>query len=102
MNSKAGFPMRWAILSGEPVMKLSMPTTSSPSARNRSQRCEPRNPAAPVIRIRMLDSAVRGSLHGPGSGRRGPPHRHVLESQFAHAFRFPEIAAVEDDRLPEE
>src|SRR5690606_23654151 len=45
--------LRWPRLSGVPVMKLTMAITSWPSAMNRSQRCEPRNPAAPVISTRM-------------------------------------------------
>jgi hypothetical protein len=37
-----------------PVMRLSMPMTWKPSLMNRSQRCDPRNPAAPVINTRCL------------------------------------------------
>src|SRR4030043_2296563 len=40
-----------AKFSGLPVMKLSIPTTSCPSSNNRSHKCEPKNPAAPVINI---------------------------------------------------
>ena len=34
-----------------PVIRLSMAITSKPSLINRSQRCEPKKPAAPVINI---------------------------------------------------
>ena len=34
----------------EPVMRLSMAMTVWPSARKRSHKCEPKNPAPPVIR----------------------------------------------------
>ena len=39
---------RWARLFSEPVIRLSIPITSCPSASRWSVRCEPRNPAAPV------------------------------------------------------
>src|SRR5690349_10719077 len=38
----------WAMFSSEPVSRLSTQMTRCPSARRRSQRCEPRNPAPPV------------------------------------------------------
>src|SRR5512145_237916 len=53
MNEKRECPARGARLSGLPVTKLSMPTTSWPSLNNRSQRCEPKKPAAPVIKMRI-------------------------------------------------
>src|SRR5207248_1142377 len=48
MNLKSGFPPKWAILSTEPVTKLSMPMTLCPRASNKSVKCDPRKPAAPV------------------------------------------------------
>ena len=45
---------RWARLCGLPVRRLSIATTSWPSASRRSQRWLPRNPAPPVTRTRML------------------------------------------------
>src|SRR5664280_1762689 len=48
MNLKFGWPPRCAMLSTEPVTKLSMPMTWWPRARSKSARCEPRKPAAPV------------------------------------------------------
>src|SRR5258706_14257659 len=48
------FPAGCAMLSGLPVMKMSMPMTSWPSLRSLSQRWDPINPAAPVIRIRVI------------------------------------------------
>src|SRR5690606_13058763 len=67
-----GLPMRWARLSGVPVVKLSMAITSWPSAMNRAQRCEPRNPAAPVISTRISVFVASGGTRPgtcyPGSG----------------------------------
>lgn len=48
-----------------PVIKLSIPITSYPSWINRSHRCEPRKPAAPVIKTRpfiVLISSHKGYL----------------------------------------
>src|SRR6056297_3458623 len=56
MSEKRSCPTRCATLSGLPVMKLSMQMTSWPSAMNRSQRCEPRKPAPPVMRVRGIRS----------------------------------------------
>ena len=41
-----------------PVMRLSMPMTRCPSARSRSERWEPRNPAAPVTTEMGLSVSV--------------------------------------------
>src|SRR5580704_387083 len=49
MNLKSGLPPRWAILSTEPVTKLSMAMTLWPRARRRSHKWEPRKPAPPVM-----------------------------------------------------
>src|ERR1043166_8259850 len=48
MNWKFLLPARCAMLSVLPVMRLSMAMTRWPSARSRSERCEPRKPAPPV------------------------------------------------------
>src|SRR5713226_5716879 len=53
---KRGLACKCRRLAGLPVMKLSTQTTSCPSARNRSHRCEPMKPAPPVIRVRMRSS----------------------------------------------
>src|SRR5687767_11708582 len=42
------------MLSGRPVMKLSTHRTWCPSARNCSQRCDPMNPAPPVMSVRTI------------------------------------------------
>src|SRR4030043_1234957 len=66
MNENFGLLDKCAKFSGLPVMKLSIPTTSCPSANNRSHKCEPKKPAAPVINIlitiylqsiRLIDSS---------------------------------------------
>src|SRR5450759_1337878 len=54
------FPARWAMFRTSPVMRLSRPTTSCPSARSRSDRWLPRKPAAPVTTMRM-DPRLYGS-----------------------------------------
>ena len=41
-----------------PVMRLSTQMTSCPSARKRSHRCEPMNPAPPVMTVRMRQSSA--------------------------------------------
>src|ERR1039458_3453487 len=48
INLKPRLPPKCEMLSTAPVTKLSMPTTLCPRANNRSTRCEPRKPAAPV------------------------------------------------------
>src|SRR5512138_3617711 len=58
-----------------PVRRLSMQTTSCPSARRRSQRCEPMKPAPPVIRTLGIEarkprSVVDGQIDRAGPGRR--------------------------------
>src|SRR5690242_15523891 len=42
------------MLAVSPVSRLSMPTTLSPRSRNASARCEPMNPAAPVMTTRAM------------------------------------------------
>ncbi len=53
-----------------PVSRLSRQMTSCPSARNRSQRCEPTNPAPPVMTVLKEASRV-----GPDPRRGHVPHR---------------------------
>src|SRR5215469_16426796 len=48
MNLKFRLPPRCAMLSTDPVTKLSIAITLCPRASSRSVKCEPRNPAAPV------------------------------------------------------
>ena len=48
--------VRCAILSGDPVIVLSIAITRKPSASKRSARCEPRNPAPPVITAVLVDN----------------------------------------------
>ena len=58
------------------VKKLSTQMTSSPAETSRSQRCEPRNPAPPVTRMRLVmgereELGVRGQelgVRSEGSG----------------------------------
>ena len=42
----------------EPVKKLSSAMTSWPSASSRSQRKEPRKPAPPVTRVRLVAESI--------------------------------------------
>src|SRR5687767_12137417 len=53
------------MLARSPVQRLSMPTTSSPRSRSRSQTCDPRNPAAPVTTIRLLPGRSYPTRSGP-------------------------------------
>src|SRR5437762_11585157 len=83
-----------ARLSGEPVMKLSTPTTSQSRASRNSHRCDPMNPAAPVTRTRMCGPRGRSPLGRlDGLAADGV----VLEAQAPHPFGLPEVAAVEED-----
>src|ERR1051326_2383893 len=94
MNVKRRSANRCATLSGEPVRKLSMQMTSSPSPRNRSQRCEPMNPAPPLIRTRATAAFQSSRLGTDGC----PTDRDVREAVLPHDVRLVEVAAVEDDR----
>src|SRR5438046_6267658 len=53
MNENRSLPRRCSRFAGVPVMKLSRQTTSWPSARKRSHKCEPMNPPPPVISVRI-------------------------------------------------
>src|SRR5688572_30287887 len=88
-------------LSGEPVMKLSMPRTSQPRASSDSHRWDPMKPAAPVTTTRIRRS---GPSPAAGSGLNRDdglaPDRVVFEAEPAHPFRLPDVAAVEHRRPP--
>ena len=59
-------------LVGVPVMKLSIQMTSWPSARKRSHKWEPINPAPPVMTVRTLGPSTQGNAWpGPHPGARG-------------------------------
>src|SRR2546425_7583237 len=87
-NAKPGRPRRCSMFSTEPVMRLSMQTTSAPRPRRNSHRCEPMKPAPPVTRTRIES----GRKDGPAADRVG------LEAEPTHALGLPHVAAVEDDR----
>src|SRR5436190_18726461 len=53
--SNPGRPLRWAMLSMEPVDRLSRMSTSCPCSINISERWDPMNPAPPVINARTRD-----------------------------------------------
>ena len=55
-----------------PVLRLSTATTSSPRARRMRQRCEPRNPAPPVMTMRLIAGRRRRMRTRSGAS---PPGR---------------------------
>src|SRR5450432_4553671 len=55
ISSKRWSSSRCSTLVREPVKKLSRQTTSCPSFRSLSQRCEPKKPEPPLTRIRRRD-----------------------------------------------
>ena len=63
-SSKAnfGFARRWAMLASDPVTRLSRHNTSQPFPSMYSHRCEPKNPAPPVITARTLSSPIPRTL----------------------------------------
>src|SRR5579884_39036 len=63
MKRKRRLSIRCAMLSVLPVIKLSIATTSHPSASRRSQRCEPRKPAPPVTKTRGIISLLMTLFH---------------------------------------
>src|SRR6266567_1331503 len=96
MKVKRRSAKRCAMLSGVLVRKLSMQMTSSPSARNRSQRCEPMKPAPPVMSTRAIVlPSTRGAHQAASDGE-------VRESLLAHRLGLVEVPAVEDHGAPEE
>ena len=75
MNVNPGAPSRWATLSGDPVRRLSMQTTSHFLAMKKSHRWEPMKPAPPVmITLRFLDTGFSPSevAKGPEQSRNPP------------------------------
>src|ERR1700687_6009976 len=62
---KARCCFKCARLGSTPVTRLSIPSTSQPSASNRSHKCEPRNPAAPVNTTRIESLKNRARLYLP-------------------------------------
>src|SRR6516165_1782914 len=87
---------RWSTLSVVPVERLSRQTTSAPRSSRNSDRCDPRKPAPPVTRTRMVGPRE------PGSGRvdRLPADGVVLEPEPPHALGLVDVPAVEDERPP--
>src|SRR5512138_752892 len=82
---------RWAMLRLLPVKKLSTQITSWPSARSRSQRCEPMKPAPPVTSIRMplpLSAATVAVA----------PERDIAETSSLHPVRLVQVAAIHHNR----
>src|SRR5262245_46819131 len=58
---------RCAMLDVEPVRRLSIPMTEYPRSRSVSERCEPMNPAAPVMTtlgIRSVGVFLESAQHG--------------------------------------
>src|ERR1022692_274631 len=64
MSSKRWSSSRCSTLVREPVKKLSRQTTSCPSLRSRSHRCDPKKPEPPVTSIRRRD--MRRFIHATG------------------------------------
>src|SRR6185436_18857001 len=64
-----------------PVKKLSRQSTSFPSLSSRSQRCEPMNPAPPVIKIRIISPSNPCNLWLVFSR---PSHRKIPEIKHVH------------------
>src|SRR5262245_54249960 len=73
---------RCAMLRTFPVRRLSIAMTSWPSARRRSQRWLPRNPAPPVTRTRMVI-------------RSAPAHADVLPAGAPHLGGLVDVAQVD-------
>src|SRR5262245_59066305 len=99
-NVKCGSVQKLFRLSGDPVMKLSMPTTSHPRAIMDSHRWDPMKPAAPVTRIRIalwtsMPAVGESSPSSAGEDWR-TSDRVVFEPEAPHPLRCPQIAAIED------
>jgi hypothetical protein len=58
------------MLSGDPVIELSMAITGNPSVMRRSLKCDPRNPAPPVTTAIFLEEVASNIpiLEVPGNG----------------------------------
>src|SRR5215813_5283321 len=83
MKRKCGFEENAATFSRAPVEPLSMQMTWSPRLRKLSQRCEPMNPAPPVMRTLAIP----------------PSDRKIGKSHFSQIVGIVDIAPVENDRL---
>lgn len=68
-----------------PVMRLSMPITSHPSLIKRSQRWEPRKPAAPVIRTRFMDDFEK--FEGANKGKTPVIKHPAINRPMWNTFR---------------
>src|SRR5215471_13119831 len=99
--SKPGWPFRWEMLSIDPVDRSSRTRTSWPSASSRSERCEPMNPAPPVISARTFaalsyrERAVHGSCDAGDVGRAHPR----MQGQRQHALA--EVGRMRTRSAPE-
>src|SRR5262245_53471920 len=105
MNEKRLSGSSVAMLSGLPVMKLSTHMTSWPSARKRSQRCEPMKPAPPVIMSRAIERHPSRRVRRRQTARasalrdRCAPDRMIDEAEGLHVVGIVDVAAVDDHRL---
>src|SRR5258707_5172483 len=79
--------MRWAMFDGSPVRRLSMQMTVCPSARRRSHRCQPRNPAPPVTTLTRSEAGMI----------RSPADAEVVECLLGEDRRIVDIPSVEND-----
>src|SRR5688500_9096375 len=100
MNWKSR-PARWAMLAVSPVSRLSTPTTLSPRSSRASARCEPMNPAAPVMTTRAMWEFRLPSVRPQPRLRARPPTPAtsvgVLVEEALHE-RQPHDLEVEHDR----
>src|SRR4051794_11616639 len=83
MNWKSR-PARCAMLAVSPVSRLSMPTTLSPRSRKASARCEPMNPAEPVMTTRAMLWKFLSEFHSPRARARPPDSIRVLVEEALH------------------
>src|SRR5215213_2627289 len=74
-----------------PVDKSSSTRTRAPLAASAEAICEPINPAPPVTRA----VPVSGIVYLPFTWRL-PAHAHILETEFAHVFRFVDVSQISD------
>src|SRR5271156_374199 len=76
-NRNFGFESRCETFESLPVTRLSMQRTSQPFSSINSQRCEPRNPAPPVMTARKLFAPFVRLIRAPVRGV------HYLPKVFA-------------------
>src|ERR1700730_10194130 len=100
--SKCGAPNsagRWSL---RPVNYLSTHKTSSPWARSRSHRCEPKNPAPPVTRTRLATTLMAGlSRQGPQRRRRAvcrAADAQIGETGGRHLLGLVDVAQIDHQR----